>query len=481
MTATRPDRAEVVDGGASEPPRRQPALRALSASFSARALRAGGRLLAFAVAAWLFPLQDVGVFSFWLAAGGLSAVASDLGLSEHLTRAVPGSPGAMGVVRAAVRARLIAMVPAALLGWLVGLAFGGEGSVGALGAFAFGCAVGFSDFLAAVRRATGRFEVEILESGVVAGTGLAFGLLATAGGGGFDLFQVALGVGSVAAAGARAVVLAVGSAQSPDEPRVSRIVKDARWLWAKSLLGWGYLDATVLLVGLIAGPVQVALFAGAARLVGLMTQPLMALTAVFTPALAHEARFGREGLERMTRRLNRIGLAAVGSAFGFCVVLGRLGLAGLGSDFGPAEPVLVLLALGFAVHSSLLNTAPLVVLGWERSVVLSALGGHVVLWVTTLLAGRGLGAVGAAIGVLACFVAIKGATVAFYRRARLPLGSSADLAALIGGSVWLLGVWSASGLLRWAGLVVGALASGIVMVVLIRETEIFGAGTLTRR
>lgn len=444
-------------------------------SLAARGLRAAGRLLAFALAARLFPLSEVGSFAFWLAAGAFTAVASDLGLSEHLSRALPGASGDRGLVRPALRARLVALLPAVALGWLVGVAFGGKGDLGALGSFAFGIAVGFSDFLAAIRRATGRFDLEVLDSGLVAGAGLGAGLAAAALGLGFVPFQLALGAGAVGAAVVRVLALAGSVSPSGDTrgPGAARVAADARWLWAKAVLGWGLLDATVLLVGLVSGPVQVALFAGAARLVGFMTQPLIAVTAVFTPVLAHEAGFGRARFEAASRRLNWIGLASVPGAFAVCVVLGRLGISGFGAGFRDAEPVLALLALGFAIHAGFLSNAPLIVLGRERSVVLATVGGEVVLWITTLALAERRGAEAGAIGVLVCLAFMKLATVVLYRRARLRWGGLRESAVLVISVGWFFGVWWTSGWSQWGVLVTGALLSGLAVIRLLTRTQIF--------
>ncbi len=456
-------------------PRRQRAVKAFTWSLTARGLRAAGRLLAFALAARLFSLGEVGSFAFWLAAGAFAAVVSDIGLSEHLNRALPAATGHRDIVPSAIRARLMALVPAVALGWLVGLLFGGEGGFGSLGSFAFGVAVGFSDFLAAIRRATGRFDLEVLESGLVAGAGLGAGLLATAAGLGFVPFQLALGSGAVSAAVVRVLTLARNMSSSGCEgtPGALRVASQARWLWAKALLGWGYLDATVLLVGLVSGPVQVALFAGAARLVGLMTQPLIAVTAVFTPVLAHEASLGRERFDAASGRVNWIGLASVPGAFAACVLLGTLGVAGFGTGFRDAEPVLVLLATGFAVHSGVLSSAPLIVLGRERSVVLATVGGQAVLWITTLVLSRSRGAEGGAVGVLVCLTVMKLAMAILYRRARLPLGGWAEGATLVAAFGWGFLVWSAGGWVRWGLLVSGALVSGLSTLALLIRTRIF--------
>ncbi len=471
MVSPRHDRPASAIGPGS---RRQNSVLALSLSLTARGLRAAGRLLAFALAARLFRLGEVGDFAFWLAAGSLTAVLSDLGLSEHLTRALPGAVGNNGIVRAALRARLAALLPCLVFGWLIGVAFGGIGDLGAVGSFAFGVAVGFSDFLSAIRRATGRFDLEILESGLVTGVGLGTGLAAVASGLGFVPFQLALGAGAVGAAAVRVVALArtVRSSGDGAGPGAGRVAAEARWLWARAILGWGYLDATVLLVGLVSDPVQVALFAGAARLVGIMTQPLLAVAAVFTPVLAHEASFGRERFEAASRRLNWIGLASVPCAFAACIVLGHFGIAGFGAGFRSAQPILALLALGFAVHAGVLSSVPLIVLGRERSLVLSTIGGQSVLWITTLaLAGR-RGAEGGAIGVLTCLIAVKVATVVLYQRARLPLGGWLQCAAIAAVLAWFLAVWNLDGWPRWSLLGGGAVMSGLATLVLLTRTKV---------
>lgn len=457
----------------------QNALAAFSRTLLARALRAAGRLLAFALAARLFSLDEVGTFAFWLAVGTFAAIASDLGLSEHLMRALPGAgERSHELVRAAIRARGAALLPASILGALIGALMGGVPEPGAAGAFAFGLAVGVADFVAAIRRGQGWFGLEAIESGLVAGAGLGAAGLAAALGGGFAGFQLALGAASLAAALWR-LGLARGTPHRSERGAAmsaTDVAKEARWLWAKAVMGWGFLDATVLLLGALSDSVQVALFAGAARLVGLMTQPLIALTWMFTPVLAHASRLGRDHLDEAARRLNQMGLAAVPGALALCILFGKLGLAGFGRDYRAAEPILWLLAAGFAVHACMLSSAPLIVLERDKGAVVATLAGQLALVLTTVLSAGSFGAAGAAAGVLVGLVVPKVAMLGLYRRVELPLGGVGELATLAAVLSWCGILWQAEGWTETLALAVGAFLSGLALFTLLIRTRVFVGG-----
>lgn len=459
--------------GATPSARSQNALAAFSRTLLARALRAAGRLLAFALAARLFSLDEVGTFAFWLAVGTFAAIASDLGLSEHLMRALPGAgERSHELVRAAIRGRGAALLPASILGALIGALMGGVPEPGAAGAFAFGLAVGVADFVAAIRRGQGRFGLEAIESGLVAGAGLGAAGLAAALGGGFAGFQLALGAASLAMAIWR-LALAWGKHERPAAAMSAiEVVKEARWLWARAVMGWGFLDATVLLLGALSGSAQVALFAGASRLVGFMTQPLIALAWMFTPVLAHESRLGRGRLNGAARRLNRVGLAAVPGALALCILFGKLGLAGFGRDYQEAEPVLWLLAVGFSIHACLLSSVPLIVLGRDRGVVVATLAGQIVLVFTTVLLAENLGAMGAAAGVLVGLLVTKVAILALYRSADLSLGGRRELATLAAILLWCGLLWNVGGWTESLALAVGGLFSGLALIMLLIRTQV---------
>jgi O-antigen/teichoic acid export membrane protein len=447
------------------------------ASLLARALRAAGRLGAFWMAARLFPAEEVGSFAFWLAAGTLAGVLGDLGLSEHLMRSgAAGGDGQPGLFRTALRLRLVGGGTIALLTWAVAAACRPSADAGAAGAFVFGAAVGLADFLAAARRARGRFALEAVESGLAAAGGLAGAALVTVLVPTLVAFEVALGFGTLTVVGLRLLALRseVAAGAAPGAP-AREVLTGSRWLWARSLVGWSFLDATTLLLAFVSSDAQVALFAGAARLVGLMTQPLIALNSVFTPALAHEAAAGAERFAAAVRRLNLIGLLATPAGVAACVLLGRLALAGFGSPYRAAEPALLLLALGFAVHSSLLNGVPLVVRGAERALLLATATGLLAAFLAVALTAPSGGAVAAAAGVTGGLVLAKGISAALYRRLHLPLGGWPQLALTASLCGWFAAAWLLPGLARDAVLLSGGIAGGLAALALLHRTRIFAA------
>lgn len=451
---------------------------AVATSTLARALRAVGRLAALWLAARSFSVAEVGSFAFWLAAGTMTGVLCDLGLAEHLMRAIPGLGAPRGdLLRASLRLRLLASLavgaPAA-----VAVALVGGGDWGAFGAFLFGLGTGLADFLAAARRSLGRFDVEAAESGLAATGGLVPAAL-VAPLGSFTAFQLALGLGTTSVVLFRLAAFGREIAEPGPHragPPMREVLSASRWLWLKALVGLSFLDATTLLLGVLSGPAQVALFAGASRLVGVMTQPLIALNWVFTPALAHEARLGGERLRAGVRRLNLVGLVAVPAGVAVCVAAGGLALASVPGEYRAASAVLLLLALGFAVHLCALNAAPLVVLGADRALVVTSLAGLATVLATTAVLAPARGALGAAAGVVAGLAVNKLLTLALYLRHRLPLGGWRQLVLALAVSAWSVAVWATSGHLRETVLATGGLLGGAAILALLHRTRLFGRG-----
>jgi O-antigen/teichoic acid export membrane protein len=450
---------------------------AVATSMAARALRASGRLAAFWLAARLFPAEEVGAFAYWLAAGSLAAVLGDCGLSEHLMRTLPGQRHtAVRELHAATRLRLVAGTAMAALVWVFAASLGPGGDAGGAGAFLFAAAIGLADFLAACHRAQGRFAREALESGLAAGGGVGAAAVVSFWSPSFTAFEIALGAGTGLVVLARSVPMLVwrGESGAPLElPR--RILAETSWLWLKSLLGWSLLDATVILLAFMSDNVQVALFAGAVRLVGLMTQPLIALNWVFTPALAHEAAAGPDRYRDSVRRLNLVGLGAVPAGVAVCVLLGRLALAGFGAGYRAAEPALLLLAVALAFATGALSNVPLVVSGAERQVVIRALCGLVAQVATVVLIAPRHGALGAAFGVFVGLLLAKILTVSIYVRLGLPAVDRTQLALALAIATWFTLVWLAGSAARDLLLLGGGLMSATCVLVLLHRTHIFAA------
>ena len=446
---------------------------AFLAGLGARALRAGGRLLAFFVAARVFPVEAVGSFAYWLAAGSLASVLADLGLAEHIMRAVPADRSAGSVLlRQATLIRVAATVPAALV-VLAGAALLGPAlDVGAAGAFLFGVAIGASDYLGAARRAQGRFGLEMVETALVALGALGAAAAVAASGASLAVFETTLGGTAAVLAGLRLFSLARNPVSGPPERRGIEILIAARWLWAKALLGWAFLDATVLFLAYLSGSVEVALFASAARLVGFMTQPLLALNWVFTPALAHERAGSPDDFRSSVLRLNLVGMLLVPSGVAACGLLGGLALAGFGNAYQAAEPVLLMLALAFAIHIGVLNSVPLVVLGDEQKLVVASLLGQLVSLAACWVMAPRHGALGAAVAVLLGLLTPKLLVARIYIQRSLPVASGAQTLVAAGTVAWLASAAAASGGARLGILLAGGLVAGAAAVRLLTRTRI---------
>lgn len=456
----------------------QGALRSFTASLSARAIRALGRVGVLLVAARLFPIDHVGEFAFLLGVGVLTAGILDFGVTSFIQREV----GALGfdsaaLERQAFNLRLATLPLAVLLGWWIARLINPDLSLSGLGTLVFAAVLALADFLAAVRRARGEFSLEWLEVGPALFGGIAAGLLFGLRGGGLPEFQWALAVGAVAFVlprvfrlrtelrGRTAAHEALGSPLS--------LAIRCRWFWFLAVGALLLFELPVILLRLLAEPREVALYASAARAVGLATQPFLVLGGTFVPSLAFQARHDQARYRDSVRRLNAIYLAALPTGLAAAVVGGSLLLRGFGAEYLQAMTVVWLLAVGALVYLGPPYAGPLLVEGLENRIAKLVAIGVATSAALCLILVPDRGAVGAGWAVLVAYTVGQIGHVVLYHYARLPLFHPLVLlgAAVLAG--WAVAAFVSPFPLDWGLLLVGGGVGGGLAVVLLRRTVLF--------
>lgn len=452
-------------------PRRR-ASRTFLLSLCARATRAGGRLLALWGCARNFSLEDTGHFAFWMTVGAVIALTTDFGLSELLLRNSTAAVSRERHAALSIRLGTFLALGALLVPGLLLLDSSKVAVAG--GALLFGFALGIADFLAAIRRAEGTTRLELAESLWVAGAALAAGVVVLFAHPSIGAFALALGGAAAFVALLRLVAIRRSSRGDNGSTwsDAARTLHDSRWLWPRSLLGWLFLEVAILIVGLISGPAPVAIFAAAARLVGLVTQPMLALSFVFLPALAREATGGIDPLRRLTSVLHRLCVLMIPALVAAPILLGRGVLASLGAEYERALPVLWILATSYAGYSCLLSSVPLIVLRQERLIVQSLVLGQGLSIAAAIALTPAYGAKGAAIAVALGLLFPKPILLFGYRRARLPVGGGFELALLLAIVAWVAIAMRLSGLPQAALLAAGGLASVLATMRLLSHTAL---------
>ena len=199
---------------------------------------------------------------------------------------------------------------------------------------------------------------------------------------------------------------------------------------------WGTIEVTLVALKLLTTDQEVALYAAALRIAGLMTFPFVVLVYVFTPALAHDLARGRD-FRAATRRLNLLCLLLGHASFACCMAAAELLLRAFGRAYVESLPVLQMLAFAFLVLIAAPSTVPLVVAGREKAVSLVGLATALMLAATAWWLVPRYGAMGAAVATLAAYGASKLTYLALYRRAGLPLADGRYLAATAAVVLWL--------------------------------------------
>jgi O-antigen/teichoic acid export membrane protein len=471
--AVSEDEARETSG--PRPGRSQRAIRGYLWSMTGRGARNLSRVLAFLCVARLFSLTETGLFAFIMAIGNFTAVASDLGLSEQLMRDLPGRRH-RGLEEGAFALRLASLPLGIVIAWAVLWTINPSNRWGAAGTLTFAAAVGASDFLAAWRRAHGRFDLEALESSLPAFAALAAAAAWGARGGEFASFQVVLGGVALVvvlarfASGLTALRLPTHLAVATEYVRSA--VRASRWFFVKAVVVWGTIEVAVVALKLLASDQDVALYAAALRIAGLMTFPYVVLGSVFTPALAHELARGKD-LGDATRRLNLLGLLLGHASFAACMVSAEVLLRIFGRAYVESLPVLQILALGFFVLIAAPSAVPLVVTGREKAVSLVGLATALLLVATAWWWVPRHGAIGAATASLTAYCAAKLTHLLLYRRAGLPLISGSYLIAATAVAIWLGLYLAVAGPWRLTLLIAGLAVSGTLVLRMIWHTTIF--------
>jgi O-antigen/teichoic acid export membrane protein len=450
-------------------------------TFAARGIRAGGRILAFAVAARLYGMSDVGELAYLIAVGALVGCLADLGLSEYAGREYPASGfRADRLLWRAAQVRLLGTAPALSLGLLAVAALRWESlSVAAIGSIAYGLAGSTGDFLASMHRAQGHYQKESLDVGlgilapVVVAAGIAVAIPAS----GFAGFQLVLGGSALAFTSARLVGLMGHARRRWDGSEPAIALADAvvrgRWFLAKALVTWAIFESPVIVIEHLADLEEIAVFAAAMRPAGLLTQPFIALAWVFVPVLAHDLHVGRDRLAARVVELNTIMLASVPGALAGCLLVGYLMLRLFGDAYLAAWPTLVVLAAAQSVYLGILNGIPVVTIGRERAFVISQAVALVALLVALIALVPRLGALGAAWAMMIGLAASKVPLAVLYRSARLTIVGWKIGAVLAAVAVWFALVLVAGGATGLVLLVAGGLVSALATWRLLRRAVLF--------
>jgi O-antigen/teichoic acid export membrane protein len=455
--------------------------RAFAFAIAGRVARAAGKVLVFGVMARLFPVEDVGRFAILVAVGALAGVIADLGLTDHLGRAVPASRfGSSELVHTAARVRLSTLLPATLLAWgaMVALGTAGASTAGAIGAIGYGCATIAIDFVASVQRAHGRYDREAWESALGSFVPLlaAGALVLAVPDASTPTFQLMLGASAMGLAAQRLLALSSPSRDERSDPGragLGQLIRAGRWFMAKALVTWATLESTPLLMARLTSVDEVALFASAMRPVGLLTHPFIALAWVFMPALAHDLAGGEPRFHQRILGLNLLSMSMIPAAVAGSLVGGGVLLGLFGEAYVAASPVLLVLTIAYAAYFGTLSGLPVVTVGRERELVLSQVATLLTTWLLLIALVPRHGAHGAALAILGGIGVSKAGLVLLYLRSGLPLGGArqATLAMVVAG--WLGASLLLPAPLSFVVLGGGALTSAIACLVLLRRTVLF--------
>lgn len=450
--------------------REKGALGSFVASSSARALRAVGRAGSLLITARLFPIAEVGEFAFAFGIGTLTAGVLDLGITSYLQREV-GASGFQSrhVERTALRVRLLSLPAALILGFAILVLINPEIDSSAIGTLIFAVTLSLSDFLAGIQRANGRYERESLELGPVLVSGLGAGLISVALGGGFPAFQWALGLGALTVGGTRSAVLyrklrSREPAADMPHANTSLLISGSFWFWALNIGVLALFELPVVLLRWLADGESVALYAAAMRSVGLASQPLVVLGAVFVPSMAYQARTHRGRFLGTVRRLNCLLLLAIPPGVLLSIGGGNLLLQIFGSAYTEASGLLWILTFGVLIGIGAPYAGSLLVDGFEKELATNAIVSGVVGTVTCILMIPVYGALGAGLGICCGLAVSKVGHVILYSFKPLPWGSSLEWIAAVALTIWgglLIGSPAST---RWIILIAGALVCGMLMV-----------------
>ncbi len=461
---------------AEDKPRSRRALGSVIVSGGARATRTLGRLLALVCVARFFTVEEAGLFAFLLAVGNAAAIFADLGLTEQLTREIPAAGfGGWALERQALRLRLLLLPSGAALAWFALRLLDSTVALADLGALLFASAVTTGDFLAGLRRARGRYDLEALDTSLPALLPLAISAGAAWARASFPSFQLLLGASAAMVVTLR-LLAHLTSLPNDDgaSPGFRSVAWSSRWFLLKAVASWSSIEIPLVVLRARASDHALAIYAAALRLAGLMTLPYVVLTFVFMPSLAREAGANRQQLDRSVARLNLLTLLLGQTTYAGAMLAAELMIRGLfGQSYLPALPVFRLLALAMLLLIASPPVSPLIAIGKERSISLLTLGMALLLGAMVLGLAPSRGPAGAALAALVAYGSAKTAVLFLYWQTKLPCVDrryAATLALLIS---WMVAYHFAEDRIALAVLGGGFLYSAIAVLTLLRRISLF--------
>lgn len=452
-------------------------LGSFGASSLAKALRALVRIGLLLIAARAFTLAEVGSFAFVMGVGTLVMGLLDLGVTSLLQREVSARKGSTAALeRQALYIRLLTLPIGLAIAWGLAVTVAPGIHVSAIGTLAFTGGLATVDFTAGVQRARGAYRLESLEVGPIVLGCLAVGLGVVFLEGDFHAFQWSIGLAAGVFSAQRVgdLIRQLGISAADGREAVVALIWQARWFWVMTVGALVLFEAPLILLQELATEEDVALYATAMRAVGLGSQPLVVLAAVFVPSLAYEAE-AREIYRGSVQSLNELFLLALPASFGLTIAGGIVFLAAAGPEYQRAIPILLILAIGTLIYVGAPNAGPLLVEGFEKP-----LGATVFIAAATTIALcavliPGSGAIGAALSAAGGLIAGKAGHAFLYRIAGLPFVTRLGLKAAPVILIWAVLLVILPTTWRVSLLSVGGLVSLAVTVRLMRNQRVFGS------
>lgn len=449
------------------------ALTATALAMVARLLRASARLTALVCVARFHDSGDVAAFAYGFVIASLTGVVFEAGLGEYVSREIAArTPGSDALVRRVVAWRLLGLPIACLCS--AGLArMTGVASIHiAFGSALFALAAGFSDTLAALRRARSRHDLETLDSAMpviavaIGAISVLLGILSK------DSFTLALGALATALVAVRAIPLLSLATRSGEERRFSFFVWEGRWFVARALVTTALFEGQTLLLGQLSSDIELAVYAIAVRPLGVMTQALSVLTLVFLPILSRTYAHDRARFDEDSRRLNLLHLVAIPAVFSACLLGGHVFLLAAGPAYAGGMNVLAVQGTGTLLYLATLTVGPLIAARRERDASVAVLVGFVVLIPLGAVLVPCYGALGAALASVGAFAATKLVHAVAYRAVGLRLGDRRHVMALVLVGGFLATVAWIPDSYRMLALLVGLIASAVITLYMLASIQL---------
>jgi len=406
-------------------------LRSARYALVARVLRASGRILGVLILARLYTASDVADFALAFSIASIVGLASDLGLTDHAVRVIAGATGStVAFERRVVGLRLATLGVAMGVAWTLAYA-ANVPPLAAFGTVGFALVGSATETFASIRRGHRRHDLEALECAPPLAIIAVAGGVAVAGGSLAELHLV-LGGGAVLFACARSSAFLARRGKTDEPlPSIRSLVSDTRWLLARSLATLALTELPILVLAQMSTRTEVAVFAVAARSVGVMMQTLAVLPLVYLPLLSRAAVVSQERLAQRTNELNLLHIVATPAAYAACILGGEVLVWMSGEAYAASRAVVMVLSLGTLLYACTLSTLPMVVLRRERIVVVASLVGIVTMIVASVPWAATHGAFAMALIAGIAFAAVKVVHVIGYRGLAIPLGDRRHVLALL--------------------------------------------------